>query len=193
VLLAIQVIGDISRDRLMTSERRVRTQNEAAFILDHMTKNLERAIGSNALPGVDVSGDSMIRVRVDRNDNGIPDDNTATSWLAYVYTAGNNQLAYSQNCPPVGGAWPAAGTVISNRVEAFSCNFISLDNFVTLEVTTCWNPTWTNPDPNSATPACSISPANPTITMRTRVVLPQISAGSLIKNKYKKEQFLFAK
>lgn len=169
VLLAIQVIGDVSRDRLMTSDRKARTQNEASFILDHMTRNLERAIGSNALPGVDISGSSMIRVRVDRNDNGIPDDNTATSWLSYVYNAGTNQLTYSQNCQPVGGPWPAGGTVISNKVEAFSCNFISLNNFVNLEVTTCYNPAWT-------TPPCS-DRANPTVTMRTRVVLPQVSSG----------------
>jgi hypothetical protein len=169
VLLTVNGIDAYSRDKIVTADRRTRTQNEATFILDHMAKNISQAIGSSSAPGIEISGGSNIKVRWDRNINAIPDDDVGTDWIAYLYDPATHQLNYDPTYPPLGGGWPAGGETISNKVEAFQCIYTPGTNFVYVEVIACFRPNW-------ATYSCG-TPENPTISMHTRIGMPGISTN----------------
>ena len=68
IVVGLSSIGTFSRHHVMSSERRVKLQNELSYALEHMSKNIQRATGDATRPALSVlaPGD-LLSVRVDPN------------------------------------------------------------------------------------------------------------------------------
>ena len=149
---------------LVSSDRRAQVQNEASFVLEHMAKHLGQAISSVDYPGVIMLGTSRIRVRLDRNGNGQPDDDGANDWIAYIYDSGLNTITFYSQCSA--SAWPGgAGEILTEQASDFQVSYASADNYIFAYITTCWD---------ADSPDCG-SINIPESFMQARFALPAVS------------------
>jgi hypothetical protein len=192
ILLGVIVIGFssielFSRYQVISSDRRSIVQNEAAYVLEHMTKNLSQAIGSVNYPGVLVGSlysgatpiplSKAIKVRLDRNNNGQADEDTdfawTLGWIAYGYfDSPNYQLFYAKNYPYGPTYWDIPyfqGGLISARIISPTFAIATPNNYIDITVTACW-------DPKSTIWSCGTLD-NPSTTMSTRIKMPSISTN----------------
>jgi hypothetical protein len=163
MVLGFASIDLFSRHQVLTANRRAQVQNEVSFVLEHMSKEISRAIGdANQIPvTIDTPAGPnppwrKIRVWIDSNPNAIRDTNDVE--IAYEWNRNNRRVRY----------WPdytGPSDVISNRVTNFDVS--QTDNYVSVELTACW-------DPASTTWSCGASD-NPSVTMRTRIMMPSVS------------------
>lgn len=74
--------------------------NRISLAMEHMVKNMIQGIGDRNNPGIIKHGTQQwIKVRLDRNLNGWPDDNGPGDWIAYKYIRDRNQIQYHRNYP----------------------------------------------------------------------------------------------
>lgn len=181
IMLAVTNIDIFSRFQLLSSERRMVVQNEAQYVLEHITKEVSKAIGSTVLPGQIplraqlVGTDNGLLVFVDLNGTGDgPGDGiwstSGDRWRLYRYknssapSADRYQLWYYTNYPTSGIE------VIARKVSAFPIPaFDTATNSVNVSITTCW-------DPAATTSACGTS-GNPSVTMNTTIKMPSVSTN----------------
>jgi hypothetical protein len=180
IILAISNIDLFSRFHTISADRRVKLQNEVSYVLEHMSKEISRAIGNVIVDGINnivdftpIAGDTAIRGYVDSNATGGPGDGRRDAindhWIAYRYrdaSAPPNdryQIWYYANC--VGPNCNQAGTigpeVIARNIVNFSPSVN--DNVVEVAVTARWQP------------AQTVSPDNPEVVMRTKIKMPSVS------------------
>lgn len=177
IILGLSNIEIFSRTHLISSDRRAQLQNEASYILEHMTKYLLRAVGNpNEQPIGGYSDNRGFRIRIDDNPaNGRVD--TGDTWVAYRHI-GNTINFYSNagtNDLPLG----PAGTpeVIANHV-CVTVNPFDAD-------TSSWGLVLETPGVNqfditirsrwdTSQPQ---SQGNPQIDLDTSVVAPSVSAN----------------
>jgi hypothetical protein len=185
VVLGFSSIDLFSRFHVTTSDRRIQLQNDVATALEHMTKQISRAIGNTALTdtvAVKAYADNKgIRIRIDDSPaNGYVDAND--TWIAYRHEnigspATDSEIRFYPNAGSIETpAEPhesiAHRIVISSGgvygVE-FSGNFDVngwlLDNILEVKVSGRWNP------------AQTVSNENPEVTLRTRILMPAVSTN----------------
>jgi hypothetical protein len=189
IILYFFAIEKIGRQDLFTTDHRAKVQNEVSYVLQHMSKNLPKTIGSRAVSGQDpvstsaISGDAALRFFVDldltadcstANSAGDGQWNTECDhWRAYRYrsssaspAADRYQLWYYAYCP---GADCGTETyeIISEHTTAFNCSITN--NYVDVEVTGCW-------DPDGSPYACGTT-SNPSVTMHAYINMPAVSTN----------------
>lgn len=185
ITFAIFNIDLFSRFHTISADRRVRLQNEVSYVLDHMTKEISRAIGNELVNNDDtvvdtgtIGGDTAIRIYIDANGNGrrdTPPSAATDFWRAYCFTgiAGPNpfQIRYCPRCtnvPCTTCSQPWNSDILSTRISAFVCikpgdpNPLT-DNFVDIQLIARWQP------------AQTASPDNPEVVMRTKIKMPSVS------------------
>jgi hypothetical protein len=185
IVLAFANIDLFSRFHVLTADRRAKVQNEVSYVLEHMTKEIGKAIGDINNPAVDtttdIQGDPAIIAWVDGNPYAVPpvspngrrevypnDHRIAYRFTTETGAPGTRtQIWYYANC--VGPNCNQAGTVgpevIATRIYAGDWN--PSYNNVFVEITGRWDPD----------PAQQPSPDNPAITMRTRINMPSVSTN----------------
>jgi hypothetical protein len=189
IILYFFAIEKIARQDLFNIDRRNKVQNEVSYVMQHLSKNLPKTIGSRAVSGQDpISATFIIPPRdvslvffVDLADDcvsaGDGQWNTQCDrWSAYRYRCGSvspkaerYQLWYyascqGTNCTGVGTIGPE---VIATRITAFNCSIT--DNYVDVEVTGCW-------DPDGSPYACGTT-SNPSVTMHAYINMPAVSTN----------------
>ncbi len=182
VLLSVVVLSFISIDlfsryHVLTSDRRAKLQNEVSLALEHMTKQISRAVGNRVIPGQDpiildnIAGDSAIEIHVDSNSDG-----QADNWIAYRFHTNPNpespQIWYCPTCTnfPCTACDPAWGSdIIARRINVFEPTLDpAVNNLVNINIAACWDP---------ASAATCGSPDNPNVTMRTCIKMPSVSTN----------------
>lgn len=196
VVLVLSSIDFFSRHHVISSDRRAKLQNEASFVLEHMSKEIIRAIGNERINGqnsvvmIGIIGGNAISVYIDANQNGrrdLPNDR----WIAYRFTgvvaADNYQVQYCPQCiaggaNPCNTCLPAWGTITENTLSRRIINF-QVDkpmvappvnntlsgNYIEIVLTACW-------DPDGIPNACG-TVDNPDVVMRTRIFMPSVSTN----------------
>ena len=103
VVLAIGNIQIFSRYHVITADRRAKLQNEASFALEHITKNIGKAIGNRDDWPVKIYNDANgIMVRIDSNGSGRTESvnitavNSTTN-VAYVVLPADKWIAYRRS------------------------------------------------------------------------------------------------
>jgi len=130
VILAATSIDLFTRRRFQETDVRANLLNEISPVMEHMVKNIMQGVGDLNRPGVIKNAtQEWIKVRWDRNLNGLPDDNNDVpgDWIAYRYIPEQNQIQYHRNYPFTG--WPTTGgEVIARKVinAMFTLSGISL-------------------------------------------------------------------
>jgi len=200
ILLSIIVLGIANIDifshfQVISSDRRAKIQNEASLVLEHMTKEINKAIGNEVINGDDsvveedeqISSDDALKIYIDTNGNGQREDPSLDidRWIAYRFTGatGNPNTQYQiwfcpqcnnkpcVNCTPSWNPSPSSENVISAHIAAF--NIIKPvnvsgqlnNNFVTVQLTACWDPT------------IAESVDNPCVNMNTNIKMPSVSTN----------------
>ncbi|MCX5711543.1 MAG: hypothetical protein NTY47_00505, partial [Candidatus Omnitrophica bacterium] len=98
IVLGFSSIELFSRYQVTSSDRRAKIQNEAAYVLEHMAKNIMNAIGTSSNPGVygifpagqgqgqgQMANPPGITVRIDSNGNGQID--SSDTIIAYIFSS----------------------------------------------------------------------------------------------------------
>ena len=163
IVVGFSNIDTFSRYHVLSSDRRIKLQNDAAYVLEHMAKNISKAIGDANQAAVDtssgISGDTAIKVWIDSNSNGKRDGSDIQ--IAYRYRGATDyQIWYYSDY--VGS--PGSYEVISRKISSFSGSLS--DNYVLVEVGTCWNPAV----------ACG-SLDNLALSMTNRIYMPSVSTN----------------
>jgi len=116
LILAATSLHLFARRQLRETDIKAYLLNRISLAMEHMVKNMIQGIGDRNNPGIikhDTEG--WIKVRLDRNLNGWPDDNGPGDWVAYRYIPAQNEIRYHRNYPFDG--WPTTGgEVIARKV-----------------------------------------------------------------------------
>lgn len=187
IVLALNSIHLFSHFQALSSVRRTKLQNEVSMVLEHMTKEIGKAIGSVAISGQEaidlslISGDKAVRAFIDLGADCIAagDGRRGTGcdrWIAYRFRDSSAllderyQIWYYADY--AGGAYE----VIAKQISAFNVSYDNtasdgdvVDNYVDVSVTACW-------DPTQVIDPCG-SPDNPSVMMNTRIRLPALSTN----------------
>jgi len=164
IVLAFSNIQLFSHVQLWNADIQSRLQNDVNLVLDHMHKNISKAIGSRAvLPSTAVidttaiSGDPAIKVKVD-SGTGVP---AAGHWIAYRYRTGATASRYE-----IWYYWDTAGTGEHHETLAKNISFFNVatgDNYVAVRIAA-------RPSAGSA-----VSQDNPEVELSTTINLPMVS------------------
>jgi len=200
-LLSVIVIGfssidSFSRYHLLTSERRAKLQNEVSYCLEHMSKNISRAIGNERVNGAK----SVIKIRsddkradvliyIDANGNGRRDDPAPLGvnptlgqdhWVGYRYVRTPDSVLTTPN-----SIWYCG--LCRNADCAFSQCLVSNERLVGGRISDFAPSVNRNPDSTLGDnivnvnitarwqPSQPASGDNPEVTMRNRIKMPGVS------------------
>ena len=196
IVLYFTAIENISRSDLMTADRRTKVQNEAAYLMEHITKNITGtssrggAIGNTSIdaqvPVTQTPSPNTLIVWVDYNNDG---QKTASDRrIAYSYDATNYQILYTDN---YGTTTPTAITskricgnfgsttsdptyvscIRSSDTSAIACSSCGssspCNNYLNIQVTSCW-------DPDGSPDACGTS-KNPQVAVHAYIRMPAVA------------------
>jgi len=168
IIIGISSIEIYSHYHLLSSDRKISLQNDAFYILEDMASRINRAVGDADNSAI-VIEDSNRRVKayidlaVDGSSAG--DGKRATQgdrWTAYEFDDEDKEMRYY-------AAYPGSYEVISRKVFSFSADYDQADNFLQVQLTTCW-------DPDETPNACG-SPENPVLSLRNRISMPFVSTN----------------
>jgi hypothetical protein len=184
IIMAFATIDTFCQTHLIVSMRRAQIQQEASFLLTHMTRNLvgtsDRggAIGDPINPPVTlttIGGNNAIKIWVDYNGNGRRDSSPTDREIAYRYRGSPNyevwfypdyttapgtyEVITQKKISPDFGNDPAQPTYILSPAT----------DTLEIQVTACW-------DPDGSPDACG-SRNNTSIRLFTRIRMPAVSAN----------------
>jgi len=167
IVVGFSNIDTFSRYHVLSSDRRIKLQNDAAYVLEHMAKNISKAIGdANNRAVVIEDSNHRVKIYVDLASNGYSsgDGQRGTEgdrWIAYQYSGSPDyEMRYYSDYVDSPGSYE----VISRKISSFSGSFS--DNYVLAEVGTCWNPAV----------ACG-SLDNLALSMINRIYMPSVSTN----------------
>jgi len=179
VVLGFTSIDMFSRYHVLTSDRRAKLQNEVSLALEHMAKQVSRAVGNKVIAGQNpiildnIAGDSAIKVHVDSNGDG-----QADNWIAYRFNPStdseSSQIWYCSTCTnfPCTTCDPAWGSdIIARRIHVFNPALDpapAVNNLVNINITACWD---------QSAGAVYNTPDNPCVNMRTSIKMPSVSTN----------------
>lgn len=187
IILGVTSIQTFSRNHVITADRRARLQNQLYYLLEHMSKNLSRAIGNEIIDGansvIDINDPTgaagetyRIKAYIDdgngRRNASIPSEDY---WIAYRYIASGANQYQVQYCGKCAsklcdicsflGGWETIADNIISFVPTKPVNPLGIltDNFVAIDVK----------GRHDATKVIAID--NPEISMSNRIRLPSVS------------------
>jgi len=113
IVLTFASIENFGRFHTINADRRAKVQNEVSFLLSHIAKSIQSAVGDVNNPPIQGLADGF-RVRIDTNAIATP--GIFTDDLFFNYRLAANTLNFS--CTPAGAGSPAcpADEVLSNRI-----------------------------------------------------------------------------
>lgn len=194
VILAVSSVDLLSNWQVMSADRRVKVQQEVAVALEHMTKELGKAIGNESIYGQDtvaktqtIDADSAIWAYIDYGNppNGQRDD-VNDRWIVYRFTGSTGnpdtqfRLRYCPECANIpcticNPDWPTSASLVSRNIAGFTvtkpANPLN-KNYITAQVTACWDATTADlvANPNGTVD-------NPCVRMDTTIKMPAVSTN----------------
>lgn len=182
-LMLVMVVGFSTVDtfiryNVVIAARRSEVQNQASFLISHISKQINRAIGSTALGGqrpIDtfpIGTNSALEIYVDAGADhiGSGDARYGTEgdcWRAYRVCDATSpscaayQIGYYNNYtnPNV-----APDDILVSNVRTFPVP-VRTGNYVQVGFTACWNP------------AAGASYDNPCVTILSKIKMPSVAAN----------------
>ena len=174
IVLGFTSINTFSRQNVIMAGNRAKLQNSITFVLEHMGRNIARAIGDVnnppvSFPVTDNCTDSAIRIRIDSDNDGML--NTSTDKLIdYSYNITNKELRYYSNYTNCSNCSVSCYEVIANKITSnlntTYVTYSNTSNYITIDLSGRWDPT------NS-----TISPTNPQVNMTSVTQMPSVSVN----------------
>jgi len=186
IVVGFSNIDTFSRYHVISSDKRAKLQNDASYVLEHMAKEIAKAIGNERINGsesvvdiVDNPNDKSIEIYIDASGNGkreTPINNpgaTEDHWIAYRYDAtggDKNQIRYCGRCRNDNCNFNQcldSVDILSRKIASFTPAYSSGNDYVEVQLTACW-------DPDGSPVACG-SLDNPALSMKNRIYIPAVS------------------
>jgi Tfp pilus assembly protein PilV len=172
VVVSFFSIDLFSRQQFLATDKRAKLQNEAVYVLSHISKQLTRAIGDvNNLP-VNITPSSgitsVIRATIDATPDGMLDFSNDAN-ISYCYNSvGCNHAAVAYSIyfnSNISAASVPAAEILASHVRSFYAT--QSGNCVSVNIVTCWDPA------ESSQPCGSLD--NPAINITNSVSMPSVS------------------
>ena len=182
IILVIYSIGTFSSSQVIDSDRRAKVQNELAYILEHMSKNIQQANGTKFNPPIKLYPNSVTPTgfQVNFDCKSTPSNLGDDVWIYYTLNSISHELRVGCSGPNCGTGGlcsavpPVAGELLSDNivgnfssgalpeplVNGFSVNIDALGNFVEIGLVGCYDPTM---------PAGTRF-VNPQVEMKTKII-----------------------
>lgn len=190
IILYFTAIENISRKDLMAADRRAKVQNEAAYLMEHITKNIigtsasGGAIGNTSIAAeipVDtsqISGSNALKIWVDLNKDGRKNASPTDKQIAYSYDAANYRVLFYSDYPTSGSVAitskrirPNFSSTTTNPTYVVYTGGGSNDlNYLDIQITACWDPT----QADGTSTACGTS-QNPQAVVHARIQMPAVA------------------
>ncbi|MFA5100704.1 MAG: hypothetical protein WC547_07475 [Candidatus Omnitrophota bacterium] len=171
MILGIANIEIFCKHAFMGTDRKTRIMNEAAYVVEHMSKYIAKAVGdAKDFPVSDepIAGcDDITRVWTDYNENGVRD--AGDMQIVYCF----NSTSHTMDYYPGFWTWPEPFTdnpayeILSRNIIECISEFGSNMNYVDVNITTCWN---------ASIPCGTVD--NPQMTIQTRIAMPMVSINA---------------
>jgi Tfp pilus assembly protein PilV len=174
VMFGFYGIDIFSRQQFLAADKRAKVQNEANYVLSHISKHLLTAIGDFDNPALtityngantavivatnDTSRDGVRNLTTDFNISYCFNSSTGCRSAAPPYT-----LVFNSN---ISSGSPPDDEVLASHVRFF--NATQNQNFLTLTISTCWQP--------SGTPKACGTLDNPAMNLTNIIKMPSVSA-----------------
>ncbi|MFA5357156.1 MAG: hypothetical protein WC301_07155 [Candidatus Omnitrophota bacterium] len=165
IAIGFTSIEIFSRYHVINADRRIKTQNDASFVLRHMTNEITRAIGSASQSPISVTTieeDPAVIIWIDYNENGMRDSAPTDRQIAYRYR-GDPDYEFRYYSDYSGS--PSSYEVISKKAYGFTRS--STDNYLEVELQFCYSPSLTG---------CGVHD-NPIQEIKTRIYMPSVSTN----------------
>lgn len=182
MVLAFYNVDLFSRYQLHTADKRAKVQNEASYALEHIAREISKAIGSytpaNQRP-IDIesiAGDTILEARIDSdNDHRV---SAGDKWIAYRYTGNTGSDKYqiwycpqcsNKPCADCTPNWNDSSNVLARNITGFDLMYPNDDppnDYSCVHVTIIGR--W------DATQAASSD--NPQVTLHSRIHMPATSS-----------------
>ncbi len=194
IVLAVSQLDLFSNTSVIFAQRNVRLSNEASLAMEHISGNLNSAIGDITNPAADnynIAGDPSIEFWVDSNSNFMRDAADTQRAYRWTYHTGPQDylLLYCNRCRNAGctqcvgetdGAFSSWGVVVARGVSYFGAPFAGLSgipgtpvsiigNYASIQIQICHDPT--NPETCGTTD-------NPQASMVENIRMPSFSSGA---------------
>lgn len=159
--------------QVIDTDKRAKVQNELAYCLEHMAKEISKAIGdvnNSPVNIANIGGDVAIEVKIDSNLNGQRESTDRVIAYRFTGSSGGYEIKYCPECTnkPCAACNPNWDNVLSSRIIGFTPSYSSSDNYVGINITACW-------DPDGSPVACSSNSSNPSLEMKNRIYMPAVS------------------
>ena len=187
IVIGFSSIDTFSRYHVVSSDRRVKLQNDASYVLEHMAKHITGidtqggAIGdvtntptSSPVSLTFIGGENAIVINIDYNNNGKWDGTSTDRQIAYRYSAANYEIWYYS---PYSGGTPGSPEVITSKKirpnfssttsQPTYCSYSTsapYNDYIEVQIGACWDPAGT----------CG-TPDNPALSMKNRIYMPAVS------------------
>jgi hypothetical protein len=160
------------RYHIINVDRRRRVQNQASNVLEHIVKHVINTIGNSASEAVvDINASIATSAFYVDNDSDGKREVADDGWIAYRHFNATDpyKVKYCANYDNASPGECADWVTIGKNIWEFNATMNYSGNYVTFNITSCWNSSETDP-----TKHCGSSD-NPTAYMKTRVNLPSVA------------------
>ncbi|MDP2830670.1 MAG: type II secretion system protein [Candidatus Omnitrophota bacterium] len=160
--------------QVIDTDKRAKVQNELAYCLEHMVKEIGKAIGdvdNSTVDTANIGGDAAVKVRIDYKPDGKNDVNDRE--IAYRFTGSPTayQIKFCPQCTngPCTNCNPNWNSteILSSRISRFTPTYSPADNYVGINITACWDP--------DGSPVICGSSGNPKLEMKNRIYMSAVS------------------
>jgi len=169
IIAGISSIDTFCRYHVVSSDKRVKLQNDVSFILEHMAKEIGKAIGdANNLPVVIEDSNRRVKIYVDLASDGSSTgdgrmDTEGDRWIAYQYSdSPNYEIRYYYDY----NGHPNDYEVLSKKISSFSPAYTSGSDYVGIQLFACWDPS-----------VAGGTLDNPSLEMKNRIYMPSVSTN----------------
>jgi hypothetical protein len=169
VMLGFYGIDMFSRQQFLAADKRSKVQNEATFVLSHISKHMLTVIGDVDNPALVIANSGLNTTSIFAvNDTHADGVRNLTDDLNLTYCFNNATCnAAAQPYTLVFVPVPAAtAEVLARHVQVF--NVTQNGNYLTMQISTCWQP--------SGTPKACGTLDNPSMNLTNIIKMPSVSA-----------------
>lgn len=182
VILGFSSVDIFSRNQVTSADRHTKLQSDSSYVLEHMTKEIGKAIGnaSQSVNTANIGNSPAVRVWIDYNLDG--QKTSADRQIAYVFQ--NRQSGRDDRYQiwyyPSYSRISDTHEILSYKIVKFEPAYIAGDSYVSTELVACWDPTkldasspcW---DVDSSLSACQGTPDNPCVVIQNQISMPGVS------------------
>jgi len=122
MVLSFYSLETFSHGQVINSERRIKVQNQLAYVLEHMSKYVQQASGNKNNPAI-VLTLSGFQVRVDFRSPQVPSDLNNGAWVSYSLDSNFHTL--STNCSAYGATGTCGSFISETLTDKIIGNFVA--------------------------------------------------------------------